>query len=459
VEIGFRSPDRSGPDTVDLPAGIALSKDRSAALEEYRLLELPSTADELWRYTDITFLADYKGLLPDEIFDAANFVGKIERSELVDDRSASVSELASIGHCDEGIVAALAPLSGIVTVHNGVPGPILVSASLAEAGIAIEAASGAQAIPSETGFSLVTPSQDKFTALVAALGSALVISIPDGVVIENPLLVSMKLSAGDVPLVVPTHLVVETGKDSKMTLVVYYSGAGPQAGNPSLSLPVVEISVGAGSRLDYLALQDFDRSVCHVETSRMSLAREARTTSTVVSIGARLSRHRVESSMSGEYANSEMLGIYFANRDQHMDFRTLQDHQAPRTISDLLYKGAVEDNSTAVYAGLVRVEKDAQKINGYQTNKNLVLSEGASAESIPTLEILANDVRCSHASSIGPVDDEEVYYLESRGIDPEMAEQLIVEGFFEDVIDRIPSGLLAEKIRGEISEKFASRQG
>ena len=121
-----------------------------------------------------------------------------------------------------------------------------------------------------------------------------------------------------------------------------------------------------------------------------------------------------------------------------LDFRTLQDHDAPRTRSNLLFKGAVEDVARSVYSGLVRLRTTAQKANAYQTNRNLVLSEGAHAESIPNLEIEANDVKCSHASTVGPIDDDQLYYLESRGIPPEDAERLIVLGFFDDVLERLP---------------------
>lgn len=441
MEVDFRPSSAPTAGAFELPADLGLAPSRSVALEEYAALELPSTGEELWRYTDVSFLAEGRRALPEGIFDGSGY-----------------ARPASLTPSDVGIVAPIAPLSGLLGIHDGVPGPLLVSEELASSGVTIDTASAADEIPSDVAFSLVSPRQDKFTALVAAVGPALVVRFPDGVVIDKPLLVSISLSPGPRPTVVPTHLVVETGKDSKLAVVVHYSGSGARGVEPSLSLPVTEISVGDGSKLEYLVVQELGRSVCHIETSRVTLGSRAWLSSTVVALGAGLARHRMETAMAGEYAESEMLGIYFGDSDQHVDFRTLQDHQAPRTVSDLLYKGAVTDRATAVYAGLVRVEKDAQKISGFQTNKNLVLSEDASAESIPTLEILANDVRCSHASSIGPVDEEEIYYLESRGIDPVLAEQLIVEGFFEEAIERIPLGAVAGRIRSEISRKFASRE-
>ena len=145
--------------------------------------------------------------------------------------------------------------------------------------------------------------------------------------------------------------------------------------------------------------------------------------------------------------------MYFGDGTQMLDFRTLQDHDAPRTRSDLLFKGAVEDRARSVYSGLVHIRPEADRARAFQTNRNLVLTEGARAESIPNLEIEANDVQCSHASTVGPIDDDQRYYLETRGIPPEDAEQLIVLGFFDDVLDRLPVPTLAAALRRAVERK------
>jgi len=456
VNVDFRLSADHGRELHRLQLDVPMPKGRRAALESFASLDLPSTEDELWRYTDVTFLGETVRSLPEGILDSRNYA---EPEPLHSgSRSDALGEIASRTGADEGVILDLAHLSGILALRDGVPGPLLISENLLRNRAVIRAIPPTEDPDHPLWFELVSPTQDKFTSLVAAFGVDLLIDIPDGVVIEEPLVVSVSVTHMGQAKVVPLHITLKLGENSKIPLFVHYSGTGPSDGEPSLLLPVTEVSVGEGSKLSYVVLQELEHSVCNIETSRVSLGRDAWLSSTVVSLGARLSRHRVETAMAGENSQSEMLGIYFGNSDQHLDFRTLQDHQAPRTVSDLLYKGAVEDDAKAVYAGLVRVEKDAQKINGFQTNKNLVLSEGASAESIPNLEILANDVRCSHASSIGPVDEEEVYYLQSRGIDPDLAEELIVEGFFEEVIERIPSGMTAERIRKEVSEKFASRE-
>ena len=160
----------------------------------------------------------------------------------------------------------------------------------------------------------------------------------------------------------------------------------------------------------------------------------------------------------GQGGSSDQLAVYFGDREQMLDFRTLQDHDAPHTTSDLLFKGAVEDTASSVYSGLVRLRPAARKAVALQTNRNLVLTEGARAESIPNLEIEANDVRCSHASTVGPIDADQRYYLESRGIAPAEAERLIVLGFFDDVFDRLPSGALTRSLRSAVTDKLEHRR-
>ncbi len=458
MELAFRPISKGADGALEAFSHLNLPAGRARYLEEFSALPLPSTDEELWRYTDISFLGEQSWSLPESLVEGRDGVAVERLPDVGVGESSRLDALFQQARVDSGLYSGLAPLSGLAAICDGGPEALLLTEKALQAGVSIATASLKDEIPSDLGFSLVSPDQDKFTALVAALGSAVVLRVPDGATIEEPLLISMNISDAGKPLVVPVHLVVEIGDGARLTLFVHYSGPASATDNLSLSLPVTEISLGKSSRLEYVTLQEYGRSVSHIETSRITLSSDAWLSSTAVALGAKLSRQRIESAMAGERSESEMLGIYFGSSDQHIDFRTLQDHQAPRTVSDLLYKGAVEDTATAVYAGLVRVEKDAQKINGFQTNKNLVLSEGASAESIPTLEILANDVRCSHASSIGPIDEEELYYLESRGIAPDLAARLIVEGFFEEVIERIPSGLAAARLRAEVAEKFAGRE-
>lgn len=175
----------------------------------------------------------------------------------------------------------------------------------------------------------------------------------------------------------------------------------------------------------------------HLSVQRAMLDRDAELRSLAVAFGGSLSRTEVESVLSAPGGHSEMLGVYFTDGTQHFDHRSLQDHVAPNCSSELLYKGALKGHSRAVYSGWVHVRKDAQKTNAFQTNRNIVLSEHAKADSIPNLEIEANDVRCGHAASVGPVDEDVRFYMQSRGIPAEEAERLIVTGFFQEVLDRV----------------------
>jgi Fe-S cluster assembly protein SufD len=178
----------------------------------------------------------------------------------------------------------------------------------------------------------------------------------------------------------------------------------------------------------------------------------------VVALGGSYARVRTDSRITGKGGTAELTAVYFADGDRMHDFRTLQDHAAPSSTSDLLFKGAVQDRGRSVYSGLIRVRKEARGTNAFQTNRNLVLSEGAGAESVPNLEIETDDVRCSHASAVGPIDDEHRYYLESRGVPPEVAERLIVLGFFSEVLDRLPTPELVDGLRATVAGRLASRR-
>jgi Fe-S cluster assembly protein SufD len=441
---------------------------QEAALEALSRLSLPTTSEEIWRYTDVSFLAEGEYRLPVDLLGngVGPSVGPIEVKQIASLGEEGRGEIdawakaSGIDGASSEVLADLAPLAGLVRLERGVVKAAVLSEEAARAGLEVRAEGAVSAGSQGRSWTLCPLDQDVFTALTAAAAIDVVLRVPAGALLERPVvfMVEAQPSEGNRPEVVPIHFVVEVEEEASLSVVFFHAGGDNSSGARTVMLPVTEVFVGRGARLCYVTIQDYASSCVHIETTRMRLDAGAQVSSAAVVLGATLSRHRFECLLAGEGAESEMLGVYFGNEEQHIDFRTLQDHQAPRTVSDLLYKGAVEDNATAVYAGLVRVEKDAQKINGFQTNKNLVLSEGASAESIPTLEILANDVRCSHASSIGPVDEDEVYYLETRGIDPETAEQLVVEGFFEEVIERIPAGFMSDRIRAEVREKFEARK-
>ncbi len=185
----------------------------------------------------------------------------------------------------------------------------------------------------------------------------------------------------------------------------------------------------------------------------------ARSIAAAAGFGGDYTRLRSDCRLTGRGSSGDLLAIYFGDGDQMLDYRTFQDHRAPDTTSDLLFKGAVGGRSRSVYTGLIRVRKEGTNTNANQTNRNLKLSDEAWAESVPNLEIETNDVKCSHASAVGPIDEEQRFYLESRGVMPADAERLVLTGFFEEVIARLPIAGAAEPLRRRVRDKVARRIG
>lgn len=222
--------------------------------------------------------------------------------------------------------------------------------------------------------------------------------------------------------------------------------------DPSLLAPVVEIELGRGAHLTHLVFQRCGAETVVQSTVRARVDQEARYDLRWCMLGAAWQKSYFEVLMSGEASEARLVGLCAGRRKQHYDIQTLQDHIARGAVSDLLYRVAVAERSRSVYAGLIRVEEGAQKTNAYVQNRNLLLSPQAKADSNPTLEILANDVRCTHGSTAGRIDDNQLFYCESRGIEREQARRLIVEGFFADVIDSFPEGGPREAIRGYVLE-------
>jgi Fe-S cluster assembly protein SufD len=297
-------------------------------------------------------------------------------------------------------------------------------------------------------------SEDAFTVLHDAfLAGGALVQVPAGVVIEDPILV-LHWSEGDGRASFP-HTIVSLGENAEATVLDRF-------GSPETDHfvdAVTELLVADNAHLRYLSVQQHGSRTWHLGLQRAILGRDSTLHSSAVSLGGDYARLRSETLLAGEGGESDQLAVYFADGSQMLDFRTLQDHDAPRTRSNLLFKGAVEDVARSVYSGLVRLRTTAQKANAFQTNRNLVLSEGAHAESIPNLEIEANDVKCSHASTVGPIDDDQLYYLESRGIPPEDAERLIVLGFFDDVLERLPVSALSRGLRRSVVDKLEHSRG
>jgi Fe-S cluster assembly protein SufD len=223
-------------------------------------------------------------------------------------------------------------------------------------------------------------------------------------------------------------------------------------------VPEVDLHVGDGGRLRFLTVQGVDHAASVVVHQRMWLGRDSTGRLGEVGLGGKLGRLDLGVTLEGDGASSEMVGLYFGEGEQTLDYRMLINHVGRSTSSDVFLKGAVEDDAQSVFTGLLRIEKDAQRTSTFETNRNLVLSENAKAHSVPNLEILCNDVICGHASSVGPLEEEHLYYLQSRGLNRERAERLLIRGFFQEVIDRLPITGVSRPVLDEVFSRFVQAQ-
>ena len=293
---------------------------------------------------------------------------------------------------------------------------------------------------------------DLFHELNNAFMDAVVISVPAGRSISEPVIVTHRLDADGVAVF--PRLVIDAAPDSELTVVEQFLSAD---GLRALCVPRLEVNVAQAARLRYLGVNMLGNHTWQLGHQRAIGARDSTTLLATVALGGDYARVRTEARVTGQGATTRQIALYYADGTQMHDFRTLQDHAAPKTNSDLLFKGAVQDSAKSVYTGLIKIRHDAKGSVAFQTNRNLTLSSGAWAESVPNLDIETNDVKCSHASTVGPIDEEQRFYLESRGIPPEIAERLVVLGFFDEVIEQLPVGHLASQLREMVSEKLMRR--
>jgi Fe-S cluster assembly protein SufD len=292
------------------------------------------------------------------------------------------------------------------------------------------------------------PPADVFAELNASHAEVVVLRIPAGRVVADPIEVVWAPPA-DGTAVYP-RLVVVAGPGAEATVVERFACDDVRA----LVVPVTELHTGDGANLRYVAVNQLGRRAWQIAHQVARGGRDSMSLLATVALGGYYARVRTDARLDGIGATGDQIAAYFGEGDQMHDFRTLQDHAAPKTTSNLLFKGAVEDHARSVYTGLIRVRKEAPGTNAFQTNRNLKLSEGAWADSVPNLEIENNDVRCSHASAVGPIDAEQRFYLESRGVRPETADRLIVLGFFDEVLERLPAPHLVPELRSAIAAKL-----
>jgi Fe-S cluster assembly protein SufD len=386
---------------------------RAELLERYRALPLPTTTDEPWRFTDL------KGFDPDAFVSNGRVGGQTPAGAAGSMLELDVAGLAIVS--EDGIEIQRAP--------DGVTFEPLRDHELLGTLVGVE---------------------EKFAPPKAALWEhGLLVRVPRGLVLEKPLYVRIANSHEGGALF--WRLLVVAEAESRFSVVEEYVSASPAL--TGYSNAVTELFVGQGAKVEYVSLQNLSADTWHFASHRARVDRDAELDWVAGGFGSKKGKTRIQNDLAGPGATSRVTGAYFADGEQHLDYDTFQEHIAPNTTSDFAFKGALRDRATAVWRGMIKVEPDAQKTNAYQENRNLILSEQAHADSIPGLEIEANDVRCTHGATISPVNRDELFYAMARGISRGEAERLIVRGFFTDVLNRIEM----EPVREAVTEALEAR--
>jgi Fe-S cluster assembly protein SufD len=293
-----------------------------------------------------------------------------------------------------------------------------------------------------------------FASVVSVAAHPQELTIAAGKAIADPIVFTTDIGAEFDGSTVVSRLVINAGENSQATIIHRVQSTDVHG----LYIPEVELNLASGANIRYMVVQELGPRMTQIGTQATRIGRDATLSSMTVSLGGSYARTRFDAEMVERGGHNELLAVYFAERDQMHDFRTVQHHIAPRTTSDLIFKGAVAGRARSVYSGLIKIAENARGTSANQTNRNLLLSPDASAESVPNLEIENNDVKCSHASAIGPIDDDERYYLESRGVPSDIADRLIVLGFFNELLVRIPDENLRSRLITTISEAFDRRR-
>lgn len=428
-----------------LPGPPWLQRRRAEAAEAFASNPLPSEKDEVWRYSRIDGL-------------------ELDRFRPVDGVSGGVPGTSPSDRV-RSLVDGLGPRSALIITLNGILATVssTVDDDILTIGRATEHRDGEMLLGS------ITTDPTDFVLLNDAFAvDPLVIDVHAGATAEDPIVVVHVVSGVDGGSAFP-RTVIRSGTSSRAGVVevvvdpdagllealVSPEGLAGSTGSAHLVVPVTEMQVGDGASLAYVSVQALGTEAWQLAHQASTIGSDATLDSFAVALGGSYARLRTDSALLGTSGASRLRAAYLGRDDQMFDFRTLQDHAAPRTTSDLLFMGAVADRAHSVYSGLIRIRRGAVRSDAMQTNHNLVLDEGAHADSVPNLDIEENDVRCSHGSTVGPVDEDQRYYLESRGVEPEMAERLIVAGFFDDIASQVPIAA----VRPMIGQALADRTG
>lgn len=406
---------------------------RRAALTQHSTLPWPHKSDDIWRRTDVSLLDPRRGFSP-------SVPGLLQSVALNESQSAElVSPL--------GGEQLLVRING-AWVTDDRPGDLTVQ-DLTEA-----AKAHPEVIRGAIAANGLTDAEQKLSTLNTAFHhDDLYVQVPANTADRPPLRLVHVLSVSPGQALFPMTI-IRVGAGSAVTLIDEYlslpSGAGGSSQEPHLVNGRIELLIEPDARVHYVRLQRWGAQAREFLLQRATLGQGASLTVANINLGAALSKAHLVTRLTGPHASTRLYGFVFGHGTQHVDQHTLQDHQAPHTHSDLQFRAALQDASRMVYTGLIRIANCAQQSNAYQANHNLLLSQTAHAETIPMLEILADDVQCKHGASIGPIDEEQAFYLMARGLSRTAAERLIVMGFVESIIQQVPFEPLQERLRREI---------
>lgn len=399
---------------------------KRAAYARFAALPMPSRTDELWRFSNIGTLTLAGFTLP--------------------------AVATAVPHSPIGIPKAAKLVFANGRLFSRQP----LSAELSARGVIVDTLQNAlvhhEALVRE--HLLAQPPKlgsPKFAALHEAfLADGAFISVPRDVQLDLPIGI-FSYALGATAAVFP-HTLVVAGENARVSVVEYF-GSGDDT-EAQFAAGANDLYAGHGAQIAYIGKQDWSHRALSFQSNSTVVRRDARVQSLNLHLGARQARHESLSQLAAPGAFSEMLALTVAETGQEFDQRTLQIHQAPNTKSDLLYKNALRGSAKTIFSGLIVVDPDAQKTDAYQSNRNLMLSDDAEACSLPGLEIQANDVRCTHGATSSRIDPEQEFYLQSRGIAKEAADELLTFGFFEEVLNRLVNDELHEALRTLIQTKF-----
>jgi Fe-S cluster assembly protein SufD len=411
---------------------------RLAAWELYRRMPMPHHREEPWRRFPVRRIP-----APEK----TNF--------LAAERYEPVSGLAGVPSVYRAGLADESQVSGTLVHHNGSPIYGTLDDALKERGVVFGDLSAAvreypELVRRYFMVDGVPPNANKFAALHAAVwNGGTFLYVPKGVEVELPLQSLIGITEEGLGSFHHTLIVAEEGSS-----VVLVEDRVSTTSEASLNSEVVEVFVGPAARVRYVNLQQWDEHRWNFTTQHTFVERDGDFKWVVGSVGSGWTKDFIRTDLVGPGANSEVYGFMFLQGDQTVDQSTFQRHVAGNTYSNLLFRNVIRDSARSVFYGMIRVEPDAQGTDAYQSNNNLMLSDTARADTIPGLEIVANDVRCSHGATVGQMDPEQVFYLQARGLPRREAERLIVHGFFEPVTSRIPLEEIREKMSDLLDERF-----